>query len=65
MTSIPLPTGDPWQLQQALWQKYRIETPVVEHNGQRSIRVSCHLYNNHHEIDVLVDGLGKELAAGH
>ncbi|MCC7475643.1 MAG: aminotransferase class V-fold PLP-dependent enzyme [Pirellulales bacterium] len=61
MASMPLPPGDAKGLQQALWQQYRIEVPVIEHNGQRSIRVSCHLYTNRADIDRLVEALGTLL----
>ncbi len=61
MASVPLPPGDARALQNELWQKHGIEVPVVEHNGERSIRVSCHLYNKRSELDALVDALGKLL----
>jgi isopenicillin-N epimerase len=57
MASVPLPPGDARVLQMELWQKHGIEVPVVEHNGERSIRVSCHLYNDRSDIDRLVEGL--------
>jgi isopenicillin-N epimerase len=57
MASIPLPAGDAFELQQSLRLDYQIEIPVVDHNGERSIRVSCHLYNCQHEVDVLAEGL--------
>lgn len=65
MSALPLPQGaaeppkggqrDP--LQDALWQQYRIEAPVVHWHGGRYIRVSCHLYNTREEIDRLVAAL--------
>ena len=61
MASVPLPPGDARALQNELWQKHGIEVPIVDHNGERSIRVSCHLYNTHREINMLVDALGKLL----
>ncbi|MEO8494678.1 MAG: aminotransferase class V-fold PLP-dependent enzyme [Planctomycetota bacterium] len=57
MVSLPLPPGDAASLQKRLWQEHRIEVPIVEHNGQRSIRVSCHLYNRRADIDLLVQCL--------
>ncbi len=69
MVTLPLPmTGwkptkgvfrDP--LQDALWEQYRIEIPLISWNGRRFVRVSCHLYNNRSEIDHLTDALGKLL----
>jgi isopenicillin-N epimerase len=61
MESVPLPPGDARSLQNELWQKHGIEVPVVEHNGRRSIRVSCHLYNSRSDIDLLVDALSAIL----
>jgi isopenicillin-N epimerase len=61
MASVPLPPGDARALQNALWQKHGIEVPIVEHNGERSIRVSCHLYNKRNDVDVLIDALGALL----
>jgi isopenicillin-N epimerase len=63
MAHVPLPLGDAYSLQQALWNKHRIEVPIVEWNGRRWIRVSCHLYNTREQIDLLVDALA-ELIAG-
>ncbi len=64
MVSVPLPPGDAAELQKLLWQEHRIEVPVVEHNGQRSIRVSCHLYNCLADIDFLVRCLKPLLREG-
>ncbi|HEY3395838.1 MAG TPA: aminotransferase class V-fold PLP-dependent enzyme, partial [Lacipirellulaceae bacterium] len=61
MASVPLPPGDARALQNALWQRHGIEVPVVEHNGERSIRVSCHLYNRTSDVDGLVSALGALL----
>jgi isopenicillin-N epimerase len=57
MVSVPLPPGDASQLLRRLWQDFRIEVPVIDRNGQRSIRVSCHLYNNTNDIDSLLKAL--------
>ena len=64
MASVPLPPGDARALQNDLWQKHGIEVPVVEHNGERSIRVSCHLYNKRSDVDMLVDSLHTLLQSG-
>jgi isopenicillin-N epimerase len=52
-------------LQNTIWRELAIEVPVVEFRGARYIRVSCHLYNDTAQIDALVRGLAKLLAAGH
>jgi len=61
MITVPLPEGgaqrtqpnamDP--LQQALWDKDRIEIPIVDWHGRRHIRVSCHLYNTRDDLQRL------------
>ncbi|GAB6040943.1 aminotransferase class V-fold PLP-dependent enzyme [Endothiovibrio diazotrophicus] len=61
MVSCPLPPGEARPLMERLWQRYRIEVPVVEHLGKRSVRVSCHLYTNRADIDALVAALREEL----
>jgi isopenicillin-N epimerase len=61
MASVPLPPGDARGLQARLWQEHHIEVPIVDHNGERSIRVSCHLYNSQEQIDLLNAALESEL----
>ncbi|MFN0018460.1 MAG: aminotransferase class V-fold PLP-dependent enzyme [Pirellulaceae bacterium] len=61
---VPLPPGDRAKLQEALWQQHHIEVPIVDWNGRRFIRVSCHLYNTPAQIDRLVDALRTLLSSG-
>jgi isopenicillin-N epimerase len=67
MITLPLPgdaeapaRGRRDPLQNALWEKHRIEVPIVHWKGRRFVRVSCHLYNREDEIDRLLEAL-KEL----
>jgi len=62
MAHVPLPPGDAYSLQQALWNKHHIEVPIVDWNGRRWIRVSCHLYNTREQIDLLLDALTEFIA---
>ena len=65
MVSLPLPNSvdavpqighrDP--LQDRLWNEFKIEVPIIHWQGQRFVRVSCHLYNDRSEIDYLVKAL--------
>jgi isopenicillin-N epimerase len=55
--------GNP--LPNVIFREFGIEVPIVEFRGRRYIRVSCHLYNDTEQIDRLVAGLAKLLAAGH
>ncbi|HUE73066.1 MAG TPA: aminotransferase class V-fold PLP-dependent enzyme [Pirellulaceae bacterium] len=61
MAHVPLPPGDKYELQNQLWQRFRIEVPIVEFRGHRSIRVSCHLYNTPEQIDALAGELAELL----
>ncbi len=63
MAHVPLPPGDRANLQDALWQQHHIEVPIVEWNGRRYIRVSCHLYNTLEQIERLVGALKELLRA--
>ncbi len=71
MITLPLPEmvkeapqGHIHPLQAALWERFQIEAPVVNWNGRRHIRVSCHLYNDEQEIDRLVAALKELLEDG-
>ena len=65
MVAIPLPSSEhppPTanqrdRLQTALWEEHRIEVPVIHWHGRRFVRVSCHLYNDEADIDLLVEAL--------
>lgn len=64
MASLPLPRdGDPPKpgqrdpLQDALWERHRIEIPIVHWSNRRFIRVSAHLYTAPREIDRLIEAL--------
>ena len=68
MITLPLPQhveetphGHMHPLQAALWEQFQVEVPIVNWNGRRHIRVSCHLYNQTREIDVLADAVRKLL----
>jgi isopenicillin-N epimerase len=47
-------------LQNVIRERYAIEVPIVDFQGRRYIRVSCHLYNDTAQLDQLVAAL-KEL----
>lgn len=59
MAHVPLPPGDARTLQRQLWETARIEVPIVDFQGARWIRVSCHLYNQRSDIDRLLDALQR------
>jgi isopenicillin-N epimerase len=59
MIGFPLAPGDSRALQQRLRAEFGIETPVIDWNGRRFIRVSCHLYTTTEQIDHLAVSLAK------
>jgi len=71
MVTLPLPewVGETphnhmHPLQAALWERFQIEAPIVNWNGRRHIRVSCHLYNDMADIDRVAAALAEILAGG-
>ena len=62
MVTLTLPDGDGPALQQALWERYRIEIPVVTWQQRRWIRPSCHLYNSPDDYLRLAAALEQLLA---
>lgn len=65
MAAMPLPPlpGEPPSagqrdpLQDALWERFRIEVPVHHWQGQRLLRASFHLYNDRANLQRLNDAL--------
>jgi isopenicillin-N epimerase len=57
MAHVPLPATDGPALQRALWERFAIEVPIVEFQGECFARVSCHLYTRRTDIDRLVTAL--------
>jgi isopenicillin-N epimerase len=58
MTAFRLPPGtDPVELRRRLWERHRIEAPVIERPEGTLIRVSTHFYNTETEIDRLAEVL--------
>ncbi len=64
MTAFRLPPGVPaaaWRT--ALWNRYRIEVPIVERPDGLLLRVSTHFYNTQQEIERLGNAVEELLAA--
>jgi len=59
MAAIPILTENPRELQETLFNRYRIEVPLTSHGGQHFIRVSLQVYNNENDIDRLISALEK------
>jgi isopenicillin-N epimerase len=64
MIALQLPNGDSESLQRALWERYRIEVPIVGWQGHRLVRPSCHLYTWQDDIDQLVRALKENTLRG-
>jgi isopenicillin-N epimerase len=63
MTAFRLPQGTSAEaLRQGLWERYRIEAPVIERPEGLLIRVSTHFYNTEDEIDRLAEALAALLS---
>lgn len=61
MIGLPLPAGDAPALQKLLRGEHGIEIPVIDWQGRRFIRVSCHLYTTTEQIDRLVAAVGPHV----
>jgi isopenicillin-N epimerase len=57
MISLRISAGDAEALQRQLWERHRIEIPIVAWQGQRLVRPSCHLYTTRRDIDRLSEAL--------
>jgi isopenicillin-N epimerase len=58
LTAFRLPEGhDPMVLRKRLWERHRIEAPIVERPGYLMIRTSTHFYNTEEEVDRLAESL--------
>jgi isopenicillin-N epimerase len=64
MTAVPIRPGECERLQQALWEEHQIEVPIIDWQGQRLVRVSCHAYTVPEHLDRLLAGLAALLGRG-
>ncbi len=62
MASVPIRTSSPVELKELLFNKYKIEIPVMPLNGNYFIRYSINAYNSQDDLDVLYQAL-KEIIA--
>ena len=61
---MPLPPCDGPRLQAGLYDRFRVEVPVMECGGRQYLRVSIQAYNTAADVARLVEGLGEILGAG-
>lgn len=57
MASIPIKTSNPVALKELLFNKYKIEIPVMPLNGNYFIRYSINVYNSQEDLDILYKAL--------
>lgn len=57
MCSIPIQTEQPEKLQRLLFEKYRIEIPVMKHDQRVFMRYSIHAFNTPNDLDRLYAAL--------
>jgi isopenicillin-N epimerase len=58
MTAFRIPASwKPVELRAYLWDRHRIEAPIIERPEGNSIRVSTHFYNTEAEVDRLAEAL--------
>jgi isopenicillin-N epimerase len=61
MAIAPLPVqADLPGLKRRLWEKYKIEVPLINWNGQHFVRISVQAYTTQAELDTLVEALAAE-----
>ncbi|HTA27310.1 MAG TPA: aminotransferase class V-fold PLP-dependent enzyme [Bacteroidia bacterium] len=59
MCSIPLNCSAPEKLQQLLFQKYKIEIPVMQKDGNVLMRYSIQAYNSQADLDKLYSAISE------
>jgi isopenicillin-N epimerase len=64
MAHVPLPPGDWSQLQRTLKSEMGFEVMINQFGGRWFVRVSCHLYTNTRQIDLLIKTLASLRVAG-
>lgn len=57
MFSIPIKTTEPMKLQRLLFEKYKVEIPVMPHAEQVYLRYSINVFNTQHDLDELYNAL--------
>lgn len=57
MLSIPIKTTEPMKLQHLLFEKYKVEIPVMPHADKVYLRYSINVFNSQHDLDVLYNAV--------
>ena len=64
MCSIPVTTSQPEKLHQILFEKYKIEIPVMKQGNLTFIRYSIQVFNSQEDLDNLYSALSEIIAEG-
>lgn len=65
MFSAPIKTKEPEKLKQLLYEKYRVEIPVMRHFDKVYLRYSIQAFNNQQDLDKLFEALKDIIATTH
>ncbi len=57
MAAVRFPHPDPWRVKEALYERYRVEIPLLPWKEGVCLRVSVQGYNTPEEVDALLEGL--------
>lgn len=63
--SIPIKTPEPEQLKELLFEKYKIEIPVMRHADKVYLRYSIQAFNSQNDLDILTDALKDIIKTTH
>jgi len=58
MVAFPLPPCDGEALQKRLYEEFRVEIPVFEHQGRSLVRISVQGYNTREDVEAFLEALG-------
>lgn len=61
MTAVAVPVADPAEFQARLYERHRVEVPVMPWNDRAVLRVAIQGYNTHADVDALLAALEAEL----
>jgi isopenicillin-N epimerase len=64
MFSIPIQTKDPLKLKDLLFEKFKIEIPVIVQNKQSYLRFSYQAFNDTNDMEILTEALTKLMNSG-
>lgn len=63
MVPAELPPGEALQFRDAIWRRAKIHVPIIAWGDRRFVRISCHLYNSRHDVELLAETI-RELGLG-